>query len=321
MLVATVNNTEYRIYHAFRNGGVISRTQLMFNNEFDGLYDSLWGRIFKDSTGRVHVVFQVVKFLGLSAPTIYPVYYMHGQNESWSTPVNIGDAVGQGEGYVEALFDGTKVHALVNTNTQINYSSCAATGVATVGLLPVPDPGQPLHNVSYAVMKLVAEVPHIVYQFVPQGTTGVTRLGHLYHTGTNWATQPIGDTTADMTNKTWLVTPTGRHYVFCGVGSAWGAYRSSALGWTFEAIQTVAIKWPAASWVSNGDIVVAYRTSGVGEQRLNFSRKLNTTGAWAHTQLNNDCADDSVGVFVNKANNIYIRYWDTNNLLSVVTFR
>ncbi len=321
LLYATVDGAEVRVYHAFRVGGVINRTRIMTNTEFDGTPDSLWGRIFKDATGRTHVVFQIVKFVDIATPTVYPVFYMHGKNESWSTPVNLGDASGQGEGFVEAIFDGTKIHAVVNKKTQISYSTCNTAGVTTSNLLVVPEPGQPLHNVNYTFMKLIGSTPHIVYQYIPPGATGPIRLSHYTFNGTNWAYQPLGDTTADMTNKFWLITPAGGQYVFCASGSSWGAFRSSALGWSFEPILTTAIKWPTAAWAPNGDIVVAYRTSGVGEQRLNFSRKLNTTGAWAHTQLNNDCADDNIAIFVNKANNIYIRYWDTNSFLSVVTFR
>jgi hypothetical protein len=123
-------------------------------------------------------------------------------------------------------------------------------------------------------------------------------------------------------NYDWLVTPSGGQYFFTSTTSAFGGYRLTALGWSFEAIVNGEAFFPSGAWSPNNDIVVAYRTAALGEQRLNFSRKLNTTGEWFSTKLNNDCGTfGGIKVFVNDAANVYIRYYTTDNYITVVTFR
>ncbi len=318
-LAAGINGSNVRVYCADISGGEVTRESVFSTSEAVNAANMLYGRIYQGADGKRHVILRVQEMdVSTGQPVKHTlIYYISGVPENWQQPVEMLDVFQAELVPVQTYFDGTTLHVMAQKKHQIVYMTvdCATGAVTTEEVIPVPeDLTEPNLDVSYAEMRMIEGAPVILwragedlYEAKPAAEGG-------------WDSDRIGSVKGDAAIF-WLVTPTGS-YVFTTTATNFGAFRSTALGWAFEPINTAEGFFPWAAYTADGDVLVAYRTTAGGENRLNFDRRIHTTEQWVNTKLGNDCsAFGPIRIYVNSANNIYIRYFDTNQYLTVVTFR
>ena len=312
-LTATRATNNIRLYYAKRKETSADRYRILDINTGAAGYENFWAWMHFESDGTGHIFARLSRYVDDLTPVTYPVYYITGSGGSWSNPVLVAETEMDTYG-INAFFADGMAQCYVQTTNQIYHVSCTPNNIDTAMLIPEPEEGQTPLTIDWSEINMVSGVPNVIY--------GVgDAVSNLYWDGTEWAFANVG-TVMVTSEKYWLITPEGAQYFFANTAAGYSVFERTAIGWALEVIANEPGLMPTAAFSPNGDIVTAYRTSSVGEQRLNFGRKVVTTGEWRVDKLNNDVGPNvHTTVFVNDANNVYIRYVSIDNVLTVVTFR
>ncbi|MFA4985541.1 MAG: Ig-like domain-containing protein, partial [Candidatus Brocadiia bacterium] len=311
-LVATASGTTARFYVSIKSGTLVNRTTIATIADNANGYSNFWGWMANDSFGRTHVVYRACSQPDELLPATYPVYYANGKDGNWITPMLLTTQEADTFG-INAYMENDTVHVFAQLQTNMHYDRIGGTHVSEF-VLPVPVVGTN-PDVTWGMMKMVQGTPNVVWR------TG-NEMRYSTRTGTDtWTNALIGGvlTTSEVE---WLVTPSDDLFVFANDSTGLVSYKWTALGWARDVVVAEQGTKPSAAYVPNGDIVVAFRTAGVGEKRLNFARRTAGGSTWVNNKLANDVADSSsIRIFANQASNIYMRYFTVDNFVGMVTYR
>ncbi len=308
-LTASVNGQEMRIIYAHRVSDVGNMTTIVTSDQGVNGYKNFWGWMHTAEDGKVFVVVRVSD--NDSGVITYPVYYVYFNGTAWTTPKLIARQITDGHA-VKAMFYNNNVYAMAQMTNNVVFAQATDDVLTTENFLPTGI-DDPVYNISWADMNVVNGLFNIAWR-------EDVNLNISTRTAGIWNWQPIGTVKAGSPVK-WLSAPDAQ-YIITSNNTQFGAFRGTLLGWQFEPILVGEGFLPSAAFTNAGDIVVAYRTTAGVERRLNLARRNALTNTWLNTPLGNDCSTfGDIKIFVNGADNLYIRYFDTDNFLAVVTFR